>query len=110
MRKRGEFLERSFAHSYETGGMRRTHLRGHRNILKRLLIHVCGFNLGLVMRSLIGVGKPRQLQDRAAAAVLALFAGVSAILGTIRQLLSPWSRSNRLMSPQPVPNYQPCRA
>ena len=110
MRKRGEVLERSFAHSYETGGMRRTHLRGHRKILKRLLIHVCGFNLGLVMRSLFGVGKPRGLQDRAAAAVLALFAGVSGILGTIRQLLSPWSRPNRLMSPQPVPNYQPCRA
>jgi len=40
LRKRGELLERPFAHCYETGGMRRTHLRGHANILKRLLVHV----------------------------------------------------------------------
>jgi len=63
MRKRGEIVERSFAHCYETGGMRRTHLRGHPNILKRLLLHVCGFNLSLVMRSLCGIGKPRSLQN-----------------------------------------------
>ena len=42
--------------------MRRTHLRGHTNILKRLLIHAGGFNLGLVMRHLIGIGTPRGLQ------------------------------------------------
>jgi len=61
LRKRGELLERPFAHCYDTGGMRRTHLRGHPNILKRLLIHVAGFNLGLVMRKLVGAGKPRAL-------------------------------------------------
>src|SRR5580692_4943408 len=38
MRQRGERIERSFAHLYDTGGMRRTHLRGHTNILKRLLV------------------------------------------------------------------------
>jgi transposase len=64
MRRRGERVERSFAHVYDTGGMRRTHLRGHPNILKRLLIHAGGFNLGLVMRHLIGVGTPRGLQGR----------------------------------------------
>jgi transposase len=63
LRKRGEFVERTFAHCYETGGMRRTHVRGHGKILKRLLIHVAGFNLGLVMRSLLGVGTPRGLRD-----------------------------------------------
>jgi transposase len=62
MRKRGELIERSFAHGYETGGMRRTHLRHHDNISKRLLVHVGGFNLALVMRQLIGMGKPRRLQ------------------------------------------------
>jgi len=67
LRKRGELLERSFAHCYETGGMRRTHLRGHGNILKRLLIHVAGFNLGLVMRKVLGVGTPRALQGGLAA-------------------------------------------
>jgi transposase len=63
LQKRGELLERPFAHCFETGGMRRTHLRGHCNILKRLLIHVAGFNLGLVMRAAFGIGKPRRLQD-----------------------------------------------
>ena len=62
LRRRGEFLERSFAHAYETGGMRRLHLRGTENILKRLLLHVSGFNLSLVMRKLIGKGTPRGLQ------------------------------------------------
>ena len=61
-RRRSEYLERPNAHLYETGGMRRTHLRGHANILKRVLVHAGGFNLGLVMRSLVGVGTPRSLQ------------------------------------------------
>jgi len=62
MRRRGELVERSFAHCYDTGGMRRTHLRGHENILKRLLIHVAGFNLSLVMRKIMGFGTARGLQ------------------------------------------------
>ena len=48
LRCRGEVLERPFAHVCETGGMRRVHLRGHPNILKRLLVHVAGCNLGLL--------------------------------------------------------------
>jgi transposase len=64
LRRRGEHLERSFAHVYDTGGMRRTHLRGHRNILKRLLVHASAFNLGLLMRRLCGRGTPRGLQGR----------------------------------------------
>ena len=52
LRRRGERVERSFAHTYDTGGMRRTHLRGHTNILKRVLVHASGFNLGLLMRRL----------------------------------------------------------
>jgi transposase len=74
MQQRGERIERSFAHLYDTGGMRRTHLRGHQNILKRLLIHAGGFNLGLLLRSMLGVGTPRGLQGRLAAVVLALVA------------------------------------
>ena len=61
-RRRSERLERPNAHLYNTGGMRRTHLRGHANILKRLCIHVGGFNLGLFMRTRCGVGTPRSLQ------------------------------------------------
>jgi len=64
LRQRGERVERSFAHMYETGGMRRTHLRRHDNIIKRLLIHAGAFNLGLVMRKLMGNGTPRGLQGR----------------------------------------------
>ncbi len=67
LRRRGELVERSFAHAYETGNLRRTHLRGHENILKRLLIHVAGFNLGLLMRRLFGMGTPRGLQSGGAA-------------------------------------------
>lgn len=62
LRKRGELLERPFAHCYGTGGMRRTHLRGHARVLKRLLVHVAGCNLGLLMRKLFGVETPRGLQ------------------------------------------------
>jgi transposase len=65
LRQRGERVERSFAHMYETGGMRRTHLRGHDNIIKRLLIHAGAFNLSLVMRTLTGKGTPRGLQGSA---------------------------------------------
>jgi transposase len=60
LRRRAELVERSFAHCYETGGMRRTHLRGHQNIHKRQVVHVAGFNLGLAMRSLVGAGTPRE--------------------------------------------------
>jgi transposase len=59
---RSELTERSFAHLYETGGMRRVHLRGRNNILKRLLVHGAAFNLSLILRKTLGVGKPRRLQ------------------------------------------------
>ena len=72
LRRRGERLERPFAHLCETGGMRRTHLRGRTNILKRLLIHVSALNLGIVMRAAFGFGTPRALQGRIPALVAAL--------------------------------------
>jgi transposase len=73
-RGRSERLERPNAHLYETGGMRRTHLRGHTNILKRLVVHIGGFNLGLLMRTLLGVGTPRGLQGRLGAMLAMLVA------------------------------------
>ena len=51
-RCRGELLARPFAHVWETGGMRRVHLRGHPNILKRILVHVAGCNIGMLLRHL----------------------------------------------------------
>ena len=65
LRRRGERLERPNAHLYATGRLRRVHLRGHGNILKRVLLQVCGLNLGLLMRQLTGFGTPRGLQGRA---------------------------------------------
>jgi len=67
LRQRGERLERPFAHLYETGRMRRVHLRGHINILKHVLLQTAALNLGLLMRTLFGVGTPRSLQGRVAA-------------------------------------------
>jgi transposase len=92
LRLRGERLERPFAHLYETGGMRRVHLRGHTNIRKRLLIHASGFNLGLLMRHLIGVGTPRGLRGR-------LVTAVAALLVLIRFLWEPMRRPERLARP-----------
>ena len=61
--------------------MRRTHLRRHDNILKRTLVHVAGFNLGLLMRQLVGIGKPRCLQ------------------GSARRILAALTRARRVLWP-----------
>jgi transposase len=94
MRRRGETIERSFAHLYDTGGMRRTHLRGHTNILKRVLIHAGGFNLGLLMRQLMGLGTPRGLQGR----VAVVLATLSVLLGATGRWLTAISASGRLFA------------
>ena len=65
-------------------------LRGHSNILKRLLIHVCGANLGLLMRQLIGVGTPRSLQGRVAAVFTALIGLLAELWERARPL---WART-----------------
>jgi len=88
MRQRGELLERPFAHMYETAGMRRVHLRGHENILKRILLHAGALNLGLLMRTLFGVGTPRGLQGRAAA--------FAALCSSIALSVTLWARLTRL--------------
>ena len=104
-RQRSVRLEQPHAHLYETGGMRRTHLRGHANITKRLLVHAAAFNLGLLMRQAIGVGTPRGLQGRAGqvvAALVALWTTLVAVVGrgyatrhtasTNLTHTSPWER------------------
>jgi transposase len=98
MRKRGELIERSFAHLYETGQMRRLHLRGRENIHKRVLIHAGGFNLGLIMRQLTGFGKPRRLQGLSSslfAMIWRLWIGVS----TFVRLLTAEDRRFALSQP-----------
>lgn len=100
-RLRGERVERPFAHLYRTGGMRRTHLRGHDNILKRLLVHSGALNLGLLMRQALGVGTPRGLQGR----FRRLFAGLLDRWARLRSLIaylgvSKRSRLQAHLSPQ----------
>jgi len=108
LRKRGELVERPFAHCYDTGGMRRTHLRGHENILKRLLIHLAGFNLALILRVVFGLGKPRTLQDGLGRLFGAVFAklwsyiwpvkAIGAFQTVLRRIIGP----NRPAQPRPV--------
>ncbi len=92
LRKRGELLERPFEHYLDGGGMRRTYLRGHGNILKRLLVHVAGFNLGLLMRSILGCGTPRQYAE-------AVSAAISALLAFSSRLWAARPRSGRISTP-----------
>ncbi len=64
-KRRSEVVERSFAHVCETGGARRTWLRGIEKVAKRYAVQVAAHNLALLMRKLFGIGKPRTLQGRA---------------------------------------------
>lgn len=89
LKRRGELVEHSFAHCYETGGMRRCHLRGRENILKHQLAHVSAFNLSLVMRQLLGAGTPRELKNRAIRLVL-----------RISRLLTCQNRPNSVVEPR----------
>ena len=95
-RKRGELIERSFAHTCETGQHRRVRLRGEDNVRKRYLIHAAAFNLGLVMRSLFGAGTPRGMANRLAAFLDALRAlivwALSQASCIVRAVHSRWCR------------------
>jgi transposase len=88
LRQRGEKLERWNQHLYDRGGMRRLHLRGRENILKRLVVHSGAANLGLLMHTLFGKGTPRGLQGRLPAtlspgnASTHLFSAVAALVRT----------------------------
>ena len=76
LRARAERVERSFAHCLDRGGMRRLWLRGLENIEKRYIIHVSGFNLGILMRALFGVGTPKGWADARLEALLVYFEGL----------------------------------
>lgn len=85
-RKRSEMTERSFAHVCETGGGRRTWLRGLENIHKRYLIQVAARNLGLILRLVFGVGTPRSLQGKR----IAPFGAISTLTGVMNSLRRRW--------------------
>jgi hypothetical protein len=82
-RLRAEIVERGFALLLDRGGMRRAWLRGRENLHKRCLIHVAGYNLGLIMRLLTGAGTPREFRAR----VSARFAAVVTPTGGLFVLL-----------------------
>jgi len=85
LRQRGEKLERWNEHLYDRGGMRRVHLRGRTNILKRLVVHAGAANLGLLMRKMFGAGTPKALQGR-------LRAAFSLMTAVKRALCPHWTR------------------
>jgi transposase len=92
LRRRGEFLERPFAHQYETGGLRRVYVRGRSNVAKRVLLQGAAFNLALILRSLTKAGTPRGLADLNIALFCALWQLMAA-------LLPPSTRSTSRLSP-----------
>jgi transposase len=98
MKRRGELIERSFAHLYDTGGMRRVHLRGKNNIAKRALIHAAAFNLSLILRRMIGVGTARQAADLIAALCFAFLKLTQTGNGTLPAIepCRPTTRSTNL--------------
>lgn len=98
-RKRSELVERSFAHVCETGGARRCWLRGLKKINKRYLIQAAAHNLGLLMRKLFGIGKPRCLQAPMGVVFLAHFA----LIGLSLMLQRATHRLRRLFPHQARP-------
>jgi transposase len=99
-RRRGELVERPFAHICETGGHRRTRLRGRENVRKRYLVQVAAANLGLVMRTLFGRGTPRGLADarRALAALIRVLAALWTAVVASASALEVGQRALRAMS------------
>ena len=83
MRRRGEMVERSFAHILDRGGMRRAWLRGRENVHKRYLIQVAGFNLGVLMRALHGQGTPREAAEALFVLIFCILTETVLVLGLI---------------------------
>ena len=108
-KSRGELTERSFAHVYDTGAMRRLHLRGRENILKRVVVQAGAFNLALLMRHLTGVGKPKGLSRVARTAAEPLRNAFQRVYTTLKARIVKFARgsnagraSNVLTSPPSV--------
>ena len=102
MRRRGELVERSFAHVLDRGGMRRAWLRGRENIHKRYLIHVAGFNLGVLMRALHGRGTPREAAEATCAFFFALQTHAALAFGLIAVVDGQFAAFLVLIAPVPT--------
>ncbi|HET6250213.1 MAG TPA: transposase [Tepidisphaeraceae bacterium] len=92
LRGRGEKLERTFAHCYETGAMRHLYLRGRENIAKRVLIHAAGCNIGIMMRVKYGLRKPRSQSRGGFALFFALYRLLMGSMGLFRAILNGASK------------------
>ena len=79
LRRRGEFLERPFAHQYETGGLRRVHVRGRDEVAKRVLIQAAACNIALILRTITGAGTPKGAADLHLKLVLAFLRLLAAL-------------------------------
>jgi transposase len=101
-RRRAEVGERSFAHQLETGGLRRVHVRHAVNVAKRVLIQAATANLGLLMRSLTGIGTPRSLQGRLAALLAALCDHLIALLRLLADITGTSAASKPDCAPSPA--------
>src|SRR5271163_4582413 len=89
-RWRSERCERTFAHVCETGGGRRAWLRGQKNVTKLHTLKCAAYNLGLLLRKVWGLCKPRNAE----AAGAALFFVFLSLLILAAMLASP--RTDRL--------------
>ena len=88
-KRRSELCERSFAHVCNSGGMRRSWLRGLADVAKRYLIAAAAHNLGRILRRLFGIGKPKSLQGTGEDSDLAsLLYFIAAALRTVVAALS----------------------
>ena len=104
LRQRGERLERPCAHLYGSGGMRRLHVRGHEKVLKRLLIQVSAFNLGMLMRQSLGVGTPRGLQGRICALMLLILSLFKRLKGLFGLIPAAWPDKPNSATPSLLPS------
>ena len=95
MRRRGQFLERPFAHQYETGALRRVHVRGRGNVAKRVLLQAAAFNLALILRSITKAGTPKGLADLKTKLLCALWR----ILAAVPPPFAPTTSSVAALSP-----------
>ena len=100
LRRRGEFLERPFAHQYATGRLRRVHVRGRSNVSKRVLLQAAAFNLALILRSITKAGTPRGLAELKSKLIFALCRVLATHAATIQwsaefSLAERWAEAER---------------
>ena len=106
LRRRGEFLERPFAHQYETGALRRVHVRGRGNVAKRVLLQAAAFNLALILRSITKAGTPKGLADLKIKLFCALWCVLAALSQSSARITGPANVFSPISSANPLPLWK----